>query len=116
MVVRMRVTRSHRDNRRSHHGLKEPRLSKCSNCGAYHLRHRMCKECGHYRGRVVVDVTTKLEKKLKKREEKMGIANEGAEEQKQKEQKSPEPKNKKTESKTHATQSKESTVKKKTKI
>ncbi len=66
MVVRMRVTRAHRDNRRSHHALKEPRLSKCSNCGGYHLRHRVCPDCGYYRGKLVVDVVAKKEKKMQK--------------------------------------------------
>ena len=76
MVVRMRVTRSHRNNRRSHHALKEPRLSKCSNCEAVHLRHRMCKECGNYRGRIVIDVIAKTEKRLKKMNEKIGVVHE----------------------------------------
>ncbi|MBL4644487.1 MAG: 50S ribosomal protein L32 [Candidatus Pacebacteria bacterium] len=56
MSARMRVTRAHTGNRRSHHALKEPRLSTCAKCNAQHLRHRMCPECGSYRGREVVDV------------------------------------------------------------
>ncbi len=62
----MRVTKGHTGNRRSHHHLKEPRLSKCANCGAYHLRHRVCPECGHYRGKMIVDVVAKQEKKMQK--------------------------------------------------
>lgn len=54
MVVRMRATKSHRNNRRSHHKLANPALTKCTNCEAMHLRHRMCVGCGMYRGRVVV--------------------------------------------------------------
>ena len=54
MVVRMRATRSHRNNRRSHHALKGARISKCSQCGAEHLRHRACVQCGMYRGRSVI--------------------------------------------------------------
>ena len=50
MSSRMRVTKGHTRNRRSHHGIEAPRLSKCSNCGAYHLRHRVCQECGYYKG------------------------------------------------------------------
>ncbi len=66
MSSRMRVTKGHTGNRRSHHHLKTPRLSKCVNCGAYHLRHRVCPECGHYRGKMVVDILAKQEKKIKK--------------------------------------------------
>jgi len=70
MVVRMRVTKGHRNNRRSHHGLKMPRLSKCANCGAWHKPHCVCPECGQYRGRMVVDVVAKQAKKLAKRQAK----------------------------------------------
>jgi large subunit ribosomal protein L32 len=68
MSVRMRHTRAHTGNRRSHHGLSEPRLSKCSHCGELHVSHHVCKECGSYRGRIVIDVTKEVQKK-KKREE-----------------------------------------------
>lgn len=67
MSVRMRHTRAHTRNRRSHHALKEPRLSKCTQCNSMHLRHRICDTCGTYRGKEVVDVmkrTVKLQKKL----------------------------------------------------
>jgi len=66
MSSRMRVTKGHTGNRRSHHHLKTPRLSKCANCGADHLRHKMCPECGYYRGKLIVDMLAKTEKKLKK--------------------------------------------------
>ncbi len=66
MSSRMRVTKGHTGNRRSHHHIKEPRLSKCVNCGAYHLRHRVCPECGHYKGKLIIDVVAKQEARLKK--------------------------------------------------
>ena len=66
MSSRMRETKGHTNNRRAHYKVKAPRLSKCSNCGAYHLRHRMCPECGHYRGKMVLDVVAKQEAKMKK--------------------------------------------------
>ncbi len=66
MSVRMRVTKGHTGNRRSHHKIKLPRLSKCSNCGAYHIRHRVCPECGYYRGKQVIDVVALAEKQAKK--------------------------------------------------
>lgn len=68
MSVRMRHTRAHTGNRRSHHGLTGPRLSKCTNCSEPHLRHRACLNCGMYRGRQVVDVVAKVEKKTAKKE------------------------------------------------
>lgn len=61
MVIRMRHTRAHTANRRSHHALKEPTLVVCSNCGAKHRPHHMCLECGFYKGRMVVDMSAKKE-------------------------------------------------------
>ena len=62
----MRVTKGHRNNRRAHHALKAPRLSLCSNCGAYHQRHRVCLECGFYKGKQILDI-----KNVKKEEAKV---------------------------------------------
>lgn len=61
MVIRMRSTRAHTGNRRSHHGLKAMRLSKCV-CGALRLPHKACPECGKYNGRVVIDVVAEAER------------------------------------------------------
>lgn len=66
MSVRMRHTHEHTANRRSHHGLKEPRLSTCKDCGEKHKRHHMCESCGRYKGRVVVDVAAKAQKKAER--------------------------------------------------
>lgn len=61
MVVRMRATRAHRDNRRSHHALGTTRLSTCE-CGAKHKRHTACETCGKYRGKQVIDVVARTER------------------------------------------------------
>lgn len=74
MVVRMRHTRAHTANRRSHHALKGPRLSRCSNCGAMGLRHRVCATCGQYRGRTVVDTGAAAIRKAKKKESRKAPA------------------------------------------
>jgi large subunit ribosomal protein L32 len=66
MVVRMRSTRSHTGNRRSHHALKAHTLATCE-CGAVRVSHRACQTCGRYKGRVVVDVAGKAAAKAQKR-------------------------------------------------
>lgn len=63
MVIRMRHTRSHTANRRSHHALKSPVLAVCANCGASHRPHHMCLECGFYKGRQVMDLKAQKDKR-----------------------------------------------------
>lgn len=65
MVVRMRHTRAHTANRRSHHALKDLALSK-DNTGTVHIRHRASLD-GTYKGRVVIgDPVKKVQKKQSK--------------------------------------------------
>jgi len=66
----MRHTKSHTANRRSHHALTGLRLGKCDKCGSQKLAHTMCMNCGTYKGRVVVDVLSKLSRKEKKQKDK----------------------------------------------
>lgn len=66
----MRHTRSHTANRRSHHALKGKLLSKCSNCNKPKESHLMCVNCGFYRGRKIIDVVKKAEKKQAKKKTK----------------------------------------------
>jgi len=60
MVVRMRHTRAHTGNRRSHHALKGAKLQGCPNCGAMIQSHIACDACGVYKGRVVRKVKAKV--------------------------------------------------------
>ena len=66
MVVRMRHTRAHTANRRSHHALEGARSSKCVKCSAMHLRHQVCTNCGTYRGRAVLKVVKAINKAEKR--------------------------------------------------
>jgi large subunit ribosomal protein L32 len=66
MVIRMRHTRSHTANRRSHHKVKGAALSVDTKTGSTHLRHRVDMATGLYRGRKVIDVVAKVEKKQAK--------------------------------------------------
>ncbi len=74
MVVRMRSNRSHTGNRRSHHALVAPRVTMAKDGAVPHLRHRMCLTTGMYRGRKVIDVTAKIDRKTKKASAKAGAA------------------------------------------
>ena len=70
MVVRMRHTRAHTANRRSHHALKTKSFYKCEKCGKEKLSHTACLSCGSYRGKQVVDKVKEIEKKQKKTKKK----------------------------------------------
>ncbi len=74
MVVRMRSTKSHTKNRRSHHALKDTNFAKCENCGVLKRRHTVCANCGYYRGKKVLDLVKKTEKKQKKEKAKKAAA------------------------------------------
>lgn len=66
MVVRMRSTKAHRNNRRSHDGLSSPSVTMDAKTNVPHLRHRASLVTGQYKGRVVIDMQAKLAKQAKK--------------------------------------------------
>ena len=66
MVVRMRHTRAHTANRRSHHKVEQSTLTKDAKSGVVHIRHRVSLEDGRYRGRQVIDIVKATTKKTKK--------------------------------------------------
>jgi len=70
MVVHMRHTRAHRDNRRSHHALTETPMSVCPKCKAPVRSHTLCMACGSYNGREVIDVLKKTKKTEDKKKRK----------------------------------------------
>ena len=55
MVIRMRHTRAHTKNRRSHHALSGTRLSVSKESGAVHPRHKALLDGTPYKGRSVMD-------------------------------------------------------------
>ena len=69
-VPKKHHTKSRRDRRRSHQALKKLYLVPCSHCGELILPHRVCPSCGYYKGKEVIDVLAKLDKKERKRKEK----------------------------------------------
>jgi large subunit ribosomal protein L32 len=53
-VPKAKTTKSRRNMRRSHHALVAPARSNCPQCGEAKHPHRVCPNCGTYRGREVV--------------------------------------------------------------
>ncbi|MDP3727287.1 MAG: 50S ribosomal protein L32 [bacterium] len=66
----MRHTSSATGQRRSHHALKSRAYSRCTHCAKEILPHTVCQNCGWYKGRQVIDVLAKLDKKGRKKKEK----------------------------------------------
>ena len=70
MVVRMRHTKSHTKNRRSHHALSARMFVKCENCKELKRSHMVCVACGFYKGIKVIDMVRKAERKQKREKAK----------------------------------------------
>ncbi len=65
-----RITSTRRDRRRSHHALSATFAGVCAKCGTPALAHIMCSNCGFYKGKEVMNVLAKLDKKERKKKEK----------------------------------------------
>lgn len=66
-VPRAHSTRGQKGRRRSHLALKPLALVSCSHCGQPKLPHIVCKTCGYYDGKEMINV---LARELKKKEKK----------------------------------------------
>lgn len=56
-VPKKKTSKARRDKRRSNvWKLTLPGMTKCPKCGEYVLSHRVCKNCGTYAGKEVIDV------------------------------------------------------------
>ena len=53
-VPKYRTSASKRNMRRSHHALRVPGMSECSNCGDVKRPHVVCHSCGFYAGKQVM--------------------------------------------------------------
>ena len=54
-VPKRKTSKARRDKRRSNvWKLDAPAFSKCSNCGELTVPHRVCKNCGFYKGQEVI--------------------------------------------------------------
>ncbi len=69
-VPKHRPTKSKQKRRRMHYYLEAPNIFRCPKCQKPVLGHSVCLNCGHYKGKMVIDVFKKLNKKEKKQKEK----------------------------------------------
>lgn len=53
-VPKRKVSRHRRGNRRRWQFLTAPELVRCPECTTMGLAYRVCRECGYYRGRLVI--------------------------------------------------------------
>ena len=49
-------SKSRRDKRRANWKMSVPNLVECNKCGALTMPHRVCKSCGSYNKREIIDV------------------------------------------------------------
>lgn len=61
-----RRTKQSKRERASHFALKTFRLSVCPHCKRKIRPHAACPHCGYYKGRQVLKITSKVEKRAKK--------------------------------------------------
>ncbi len=69
-VPRHSHTRSKTGKHRMHLFIKASALAVCPKCGKPVLPHTVCKNCGFYKGKEVINVLAKLTKKEKKSRER----------------------------------------------
>ncbi len=68
-VPKKKTTKSKRNKRRMHLYAKVPSLTICPQCKEKKIMHAICKECGYYKGREVIDVLKDKTKDKKKEKE-----------------------------------------------
>lgn len=64
-----RLTRTRSGNRQSHDSISSINLISCPNCKAKIIPHRICKNCGYYKGlKIIKNRDEKKEESKKKKE------------------------------------------------
>ncbi len=51
-----KTSKARKRKRRTHYKTAAPTYAVCKNCGEPHLWHRVCPNCGYYRGKPVMAV------------------------------------------------------------
>jgi large subunit ribosomal protein L32 len=53
-----KISKTRRDKRRTHDKTAVPTITICSNCGTPVHYHRVCPECGYYKGKLAIEKAT----------------------------------------------------------
>ncbi len=53
-VPKKKMSRSRTRRRKAQWKVSAPTVATCSQCGAKHVPHRVCHECGSYNGREII--------------------------------------------------------------
>ncbi|MFZ3073721.1 MAG: 50S ribosomal protein L32 [Minisyncoccales bacterium] len=77
-VPKKRHTKGSRNQRRMHLFLEKPNMTVCKKCGKPVMSHIVCPACGFYKGKEVIDVLSKLDRRQRRAKE-MEIAKTQAE-------------------------------------
>lgn len=69
-VPKQRHTKGRRNRRRANIKIASKRMIACPKCSKATLGHKACPHCGFYKGKEVVNVTKRSQKKKGKKEKK----------------------------------------------
>ena len=50
-----KISKSVKRKRRTHFKLQAPTMAVCPNCGELTLSHTVCRKCGYYKGKLIVE-------------------------------------------------------------
>ena len=64
-VPKGKVSKARGRSRRANWKLSQPGIVECKQCHQFKLAHRVCKHCGYYDGKMVIDVSAKDAKEKK---------------------------------------------------
>lgn len=70
-VPARRTSKTKKRMRRTHLKMDAPTVVKCPKCNAPIKPHRVCGECGYYKGKDVLNTTEEITKEPKKKEKKV---------------------------------------------
>ncbi|MFO7636463.1 MAG: 50S ribosomal protein L32 [Clostridia bacterium] len=57
-VPKSKISKQRKRKRRTHWKLEAPGFVRCPQCHTFKLPHKVCKECGYYKGKQVVNKET----------------------------------------------------------